>query len=112
MMEPNIELTIEQLVLHGFSPGDRHRIGTAIQQELARLLAEQGVPPGVAQGKTIGKLDGGAFEMKAGTPPRVIGAQIAQAIYGGLQYEPANAIAGEPASQDIVYPDAVESPPA
>ena len=107
----NIELHIEQLMLHGFAPSDRHRIGAAIQQELARLLAEQGIPPGLAQGKTIGQLDGGAFEMKAGTSPRVIGAHIAQAIYGGLQYESADAIAGQTASQDIVYPGAVESPP-
>jgi len=107
----NVELHIEQLVLHGFAPSDRHRIGAAIQQELARLLVEQGIPPGLAQGKTIGQLDGGAFEMRAGTPPRVIGAQIAQAIYGGLQYESANAIASQPTSQDIVYPGAIESPP-
>jgi hypothetical protein len=111
MTEYNIELKIEQLVLHGFAPGDRHRIGAAIQQELARLLAEQGIPPGIVQGKTIEQFDGGAFEIKAGTPLRVIGAQIAQAIYGGLQYESADAIAGQPASQDIVYPSAVESPP-
>ena len=107
----NVELHIEQLMLHGFAPSDRHRIGAAIQQELARLLAEQGISPGLAQGKTIGQLDGGAFEMRAGTPPRVIGAQIAQAIYGGLQYESANAIASQPTSQDIVYPGAIESPP-
>lgn len=107
----NVELHIEQLVLHGFAPSDRHRIGAAIQQELARLLAEQGISPGLAQGKTIGQLDGGAFEIKAGTPPRVIGAHIAQAIYGGLQYESADAIASQPTSQDIVYPGAVESPP-
>jgi len=107
----NVELHIEQLVLHGFAPSDRHRIGAAIQQELARLLAEQGIPPGLAQGKTIGQLDGGAFKMRADTPPRVVGAHIAQAIYGELQYEPADAIAGQTASQNIVYPGAVESPP-
>lgn len=39
----NVELHIEQLVLHGFAPSDRYRIGAAIQQELARLLAQQGI---------------------------------------------------------------------
>ena len=46
----NIELHIEELVLHGFEPGDRHRIGEAIERELARLFAEQGTPPSLAQG--------------------------------------------------------------
>lgn len=74
-------------------------------------MAEQGISPGLAQGKSIEQLDGGAFKMRAGTPPRVIGTHIAQAIYGGLQYESANVIASQPTSQDIVYPGAVESPP-
>ncbi len=30
----NIELHIEELVLHGFSPNDRHAIGEAVQREL------------------------------------------------------------------------------
>ena len=36
-------------MLHGFAPGDRYRIGDAVERELARLFAEQGVPPSLAQ---------------------------------------------------------------
>ncbi|NJP09668.1 MAG: hypothetical protein HC866_09420 [Leptolyngbyaceae cyanobacterium RU_5_1] len=112
MTPTTLELNIEELVLHGFSPGDRDPIGAAIQQELTRLLTEHGIPPTLAQAGTIGRLDGGAFEIQAGTPPRVIGSQIAQAIYGGLSHEPADAIAGQPIFQNFIYPSAIESPPA
>lgn len=80
----SIQLHIEELVLHGFSRGDRDRIGAAIQQELTRLLTEQGIPPSLAQSGQIGQLNGGKFEMTAGIRPEVAGIQIAQSIYGGL----------------------------
>lgn len=86
MTRKNIELHIEELVLHGFAPGDRSRIGEAVQQELTRLFVEQGVPRSLSQGGEIGRLDAGAFEMTTGTKAEVVGAQIAQAIYGGLSY--------------------------
>ncbi|GAX45682.1 hypothetical protein NIES4075_67030 [Tolypothrix sp. NIES-4075] len=79
----NVELHIEELVLHGFERGDRHHISEAVQQELTRLFA-QGVPPSLAQGGEIGRLDGGGFEMTAGMQSGAIGAQIARSIYGGL----------------------------
>jgi hypothetical protein len=34
-MTPPIRLRIEQLVLHGFDPRDRHAIGEALRAELA-----------------------------------------------------------------------------
>jgi len=34
-----VTIHIEQLVLHGFDPRDRHAIGDAIQSELAALFA-------------------------------------------------------------------------
>ena len=44
-MKPmNVELHIEELVLHGFAPGDRYRIGEAVERELQRLLTVQGAP--------------------------------------------------------------------
>lgn len=84
MVPANINLHIEELVLHGFAPGDRYRIGEAVQQELTRMFAEQGVPRSLAEGGEIGRLDAGAFEMASGAKPEVVGTQIAQAIYGGL----------------------------
>jgi len=65
MTPKNIELHIEELVLHGLSPGDRYRIGEAVEQELTRLLADQGVPESLERGGEIG--------------------HVAKAVYGGLR---------------------------
>jgi hypothetical protein len=84
-MRPNIELHIEELVLHGFAPGDRHCLGEAVQRELARLLAEQGVPSGLAQGGEAPRLDGGSFRIDGGGKPEATGARVARAVYRGLK---------------------------
>lgn len=76
-----VELHIEELVLHGFAPGDRHRIAEAMQRQLTRLLAQPGGLPPAARGGDIARLDGGAFAVAPGTPPEGVGAQVAQAIY-------------------------------
>jgi len=83
-MTGNIELHIEELVLHGFEPHDRYRIGDAVERELVRLFTEQGVPQSLANGGEIDKLDGGGFEVAPGSKAEVIGAQVARAVYGGL----------------------------
>ena len=84
MKPENVELHIEELVLRGFAPGERHRIGEAVERELVRLLDEHGVPPSLAQGFEVERLDGGAFEVSHGSKSETVGAQVAQAIYGGL----------------------------
>ena len=38
-MNRPIRLRIDQLVLHGFDPRDRHAIGDAVRDELTRLLS-------------------------------------------------------------------------
>lgn len=80
----NIELHIEELVLYGFAPAGRQHIREAVEREVARLLAEQGIPPGLAQGSEMARLDGGAFVVAPGSKPETVGVQIAQAIYRGL----------------------------
>lgn len=82
-MKPNIELHIEELVLLGFAPGDRYRIGAAVERELAWLL-EQGEGLSLAQSSEITFLDGGRFEVARDSKAETVGAQIARAVYGGL----------------------------
>jgi hypothetical protein len=72
-------------VLHGLSPGDRHRIGEAVEQELTRLLADRGVPQSLERGGEIASVDGGAIEVATGSRAEAIGAQVARAVYGGLR---------------------------
>lgn len=83
-MMPNIEIEIGELVLHGFAPSDRASIGEAVQQELTRLLAEQGLAS-MNHSVEIARVNAGAFDVRVGTPPHAIGAQVALAIFGGFQ---------------------------
>ena len=80
----NVELHIEELVLHGFSPGDRYRIAEAVERELARWLAEQGVPHLLSNNVDLVEIDAGAFDVKPNAKSEMVGAQVAQAIYGGI----------------------------
>jgi len=88
MKAPNIKLHIEELVLHGFAPGDRHTIADAVQRELSQLLASQfaehGVQPSLANNGEHAHLDAGSFDVTPNAKPNAIGAQIAQAVHGGL----------------------------
>ena len=61
-------------MLHGFAPGDRYRIADAVERELARLFAEQGVPPSLAQEAEVAQLDAGAFEIAPGAKVEAVGA--------------------------------------
>ncbi len=79
-----VELHIEELVLHGFSAADRQRIGAAVERELARLLAERGVPPSLARSGDLGRLDTGSLNIANGDRPEGIGIKLAQTIYGEL----------------------------
>ncbi len=84
MNSANLELHIDELVLHGFAPADRYRIAEAVRAELTRLLTEQGIPPSWLQGGEVARLDGGRFDVAPGLKADGIGAQIAQTLYGGL----------------------------
>lgn len=75
---------IDELVLDGFPPLDRYRLAGAVEVELARLLAEHGLPEGLTNGGSLRRVDGGAFEMTPHSRPDSIGVQIARRIYGGM----------------------------
>jgi hypothetical protein len=80
---PNVELHIDELVLHGFAAADRARIGAAVEQELTRLIARQGLPAGLGSGATA-HLDGGSFTVAPTASPDGIGAQVALSVLGGI----------------------------
>lgn len=83
-MRPAIELHIDELVLHGFNPADRRRIGEAVERELTRLLGEQG-PSGGAGDVQISRLDGGSITLSPGAGPETVGAEIARSVCGALR---------------------------
>jgi hypothetical protein len=78
--QPSVELRIDELVLHGFAPDDRYEIGDTVERELTRLLGKQGVPSLLRSENARDEIRGATFNAK----PRVIGQQIAQALYQGL----------------------------
>lgn len=85
-MKPvNIELHIEELVLHGFERSHRYSIGDAVERELLRLLTTQGINPTHAANLETERLDAGAFHVAPNSKPEAIGAQVAQAVYGELK---------------------------
>jgi hypothetical protein len=85
MKPARVEVTIDDLVLHGFKPGDRYAIAEGLQQELTRLLVEQGVPTAFTQEGEVQRLDGGSFPMTPAAKGESVGTQAAQAVFGGLQ---------------------------
>jgi len=84
MKPANVELHIEELILHGFAPADRYRIGAALERELTQLFGAGGVPPTFMQSIEVERLDGGAFQVAPGGRAEAIGAQVAQTVYGEL----------------------------
>jgi hypothetical protein len=76
-----IDVHIAELVLHGFAPGDRWRIGDALDQELRGLLAAKGVPP--AWLSSPQRIEARTICPASPTKPGDAGAEIAGAIYRG-----------------------------
>ena len=77
-----IELHIEELVLHGFAPGNRHEIADATREALVQLLTRQVLSPEAMV--EHGTIDAGSFEVISGERGERIGAQVAQSVYQGL----------------------------
>lgn len=83
-MNQSIEINIDKLILHGFSPADRKKIGEALRSELARLVIEKGMPTGFSTGKNISQIDGGTFKVSKNMHARAVGNHIAKSIYEGM----------------------------
>lgn len=81
----NIDLHIEQLILHHCAPNDRERVGAAVRQELERLIAERGLSPSLLKGTDIARLNGGRFQIRPDAPADHLGRQIAAAAYEGIR---------------------------
>jgi len=81
----SITLHIEELVLHGFAPGDRYRIAEAVERELTRLLAQQGLPPLPVQRGEVEEINAGSFQVGPEARSELTGQQVARAVYRGLR---------------------------
>jgi hypothetical protein len=79
-----VEVHIEELVLHGFPGGDRFSIADAVQREVARLVAEGGIPGLVANPENVDRLDAGTFKVAPDARPQEIGSQVAHSLHSRL----------------------------
>jgi len=84
MSPREIQVHIEELVLHGFSAAAAPGIGAAVERELVRLFAQGGVPASLSGGAARDTIDAGTFEGSPQGPAPDLGAKVAQSVYGGL----------------------------
>jgi len=84
IVQPSIQVHIEELVLHGFDPANRCGIADAVQSELARLFAEQGASDALRRGGEVSHLNAGSFNMASSMKADAIGTQVAQSVYKSL----------------------------
>jgi hypothetical protein len=76
------ELRIDELVLDGFSPGERYAIAAAFERELTRLLSFAAAPfaaPG-ARGLSADSVDAGILTIDEDAPPAALGVAAARAV--------------------------------
>ena len=77
-----IEVRIEERVLHEFVPGRQWDLADALQEELNKLLTQHGIP--AAWQTSPDKIDAGRVPATPKTHPPTAGTQIARAVYEGV----------------------------
>jgi hypothetical protein len=87
MKRRGVDLHIDRLVLRGLAPAGREGIGAALEEELNRLIQEQGLPPGLAGAGRVLELPGGSFTVQPGAKADQIGVQIARSLHQGWKGE-------------------------
>lgn len=78
----NVELHIEELILHDLPYDQRHRVAAAVERELGRMLQEQGIPAGWQEG--MPPLNSGPVQVNPRQSAESIGQQVAQSVYGQM----------------------------
>lgn len=81
MTRPTRILEIDELVLHGFDPRDRRRIGEAVQVELQALLA--GAEARRLEPRPADRLNAGQFQAD-GLTARQVGRLTARQLHRSL----------------------------
>jgi hypothetical protein len=83
----NINLHIERLVLDGL-PIERNQgphIQAAVEAELTRLLAENGLAGDLQKGGVVSGIRANQIQFAPGSNPTQMGTQIARSVYGGIR---------------------------
>jgi hypothetical protein len=81
-VRPRVEIVIDELVLHGYSPAERYAIGDSLSRELERLVMEQGFQP--HESVDIPMLRTAPVNLPANSRSVQVGSHVAQSVYKGL----------------------------
>lgn len=86
MEQLKIHLNIDELVLHGFDKDSTAHIGKIIESELARLIADKGLPNTMPlQNHNLDLIDGASITVQPSQKnTRNLGSVIAKSIYSSL----------------------------
>lgn len=82
-MNPNIDLHIEQLILHNMPAYQRHAIAQATEQNLRQLLTELGLPQHLRDSSQI-LIPKQSITVQEGLKPDIMAKHIAQSLYAYL----------------------------
>ena len=82
----NITVHIERLILDGIAVSQRHRplVQAAMEEELARLLAIDGLSSDFQQSHVQQSVLAGVLEVNDSDEPTILGRNIARAVYKGI----------------------------
>jgi hypothetical protein len=82
----NVKLHIERLVIDGaaLAPGGKRQLQAAVEAELKRLIAHEGIAREYRAGGAIPALPGGTIGAPSKNPAQ-FGIEIARAVHGGLK---------------------------
>ncbi len=79
----NVEIQIDELILHGFPAADRYAIGDALSSELSQLVVNAKEYP-FDEDIHIPVQRTGEFLVPPNAKPALIGARVAQTVQAGL----------------------------
>ncbi len=80
----NIEVQIDELVLHGFPATDRYIIGDTLTLELSQLFESNEIDTSLARDARVSALNAGRIIIPPNARPTLIGVQVAKAVHGSL----------------------------
>ena len=81
---PNIEVHIDEIVLHGFSAADRYVIGDAFTYELSQLFENNEIGISLINNTRAPTLNARQIIIPSNARPTLIGAQVAKVVHGSL----------------------------
>jgi hypothetical protein len=81
-----ITVHIERLVLDGLTvtPAERPAMRVAVEKELTRLLARDGLSHQLRSAGALPRVTGGNLRLSQGNKPAQLGRQVARAVHSGI----------------------------